>query len=103
MNDTSSQLLDFCRREGILYIYGAGGNASRLADFFDSQGIPFAGYIVTDGYRKKMYQGDKNIYQLSEIDLAEQNIKIVISVNKKLQKDIVRRFEENAFTRYYCL
>lgn len=99
-------LLEFCGGDAKIYIYGAGGASGRVADFLGCNGISFEGYIVSDGHRQKESADGKRIYELSEIlcgtDAAEK-IKIIVSVNKKLQRVIVPILQENGIRDYFCI
>lgn len=100
------ELLEFCKGIAKIYIYGVGGASSRVVDFLGNNEISFEGYLVSDGYRQKDFVGGKRIYELSEIvcgmDAAEK-IKVIVSVNKKLQQIIVPMLRDKGITDYFCI
>lgn len=96
--DKGHKLLSFCGNESV-YIYGAGGNASRITDYLEANGKCVLGYIVSDGRRERPTLLGKNIYELSEINDGK---KIVVSVNKKIQQVIVPLLTA-ANKDYFCV
>lgn len=104
--DHGNKMLKFCKGATYLLIYGTGGNSCRVVDFLTSNKIEFFGYLVSDGYKENDYFCGKNVYELSDIVKMIRNldsVKILISVNKKLQKEIIPLLEKKNIFNFYCI
>ncbi len=103
-SEIGKNLIEFCKGTEEIWIYGAGGNSGRVASFMTENDISFKGYIVSDGCKNKEVLEGKPIFELSEaVDKYGDRIKVVLSVNKKLQSVIIPDLEKIGIADYFCV
>lgn len=77
-------LLQKCRNYSKVYIYGAGGVGIRTANAFISKKISFKGFLVSDNQPRENLLLDHKIYYLSEINVIDEDLLVVVSVEEQL-------------------
>jgi hypothetical protein len=95
-------LIRFAQQHSRLAVYGIGDMADVITDFFDHRCLEIEFYIVSDGHREKTYYRDKKVWELSEVKL-DNNIGIVIALNKKNTKEVVNSFDVLGFSEIFNL
>lgn len=102
--DDGKALKEFCRGKEKIYIFGTGGNASRLMPFLKANKIDVTGFIVSNGHRDKSEYNGKPVYELSELEDSDlQHSGVIVSVNRKLQEIIAKDIYNAGFTELYCM
>lgn len=95
-----SKIIDFSRRNRYILIWGAGYYGRRLAEQFNSNGVDFDGFVVSDNQdRDKSYQ-DKKIWHISQLPYDKGEIGIVIAVRREIKDEIVNILNCNGIERY---
>lgn len=97
LNPFEERLREYCEKYSTVFIYGAGDIGRKCAEWFEKQGIKYAGFIVSEGENR----GD-NIYKLSEVSLQE-NTGVVVAVSKKYEQEIVENLEHVNYNRYFTM
>lgn len=102
--DYMKQLFYYCMGRKI-YIYGAGHFGEKAIDIVNNIGVPISGFIVSDGYKKRDYLNDIRIYELSEIDLSENGIGIIVAAFDAhgLRQQIQNELDKKGFMDYIVL
>lgn len=103
--DYMKQLLQYCMNKKDIYIYGAGFFGEKAVDIANNVGVPIRGFIVSDGYKEKDYLKDIRVYELSEVDLTESNIGVIIAVFNAhgLQQEVKKQLLEKGFADFLVL
>lgn len=99
------RLKKFAHRNKKLYIYGAGQCAIRYAGYLDEMDIEYAGFMVSDMAKNSTEINNHPVFELSDLNLSEENIGIILGLNpdnqiqvKKLLKE--RGISSNIFSEY---
>ncbi len=99
------QLFYYCINKKYIYIYGAGFFGEKAIDIINNIGVPIRGFIVSDGYKERDYLQDIRIYELSEIDLLENDIGIIVAVFDAhgLLQQVENELNKRGFVDYLVL
>ena len=84
-------------KEKPLYLFGAGNVAKDTFNVLSERNATIQGFIVSDGYREKNQYLNLPVYELSEMIDQKDNIYVVISVGKKLSKEVNAILESKGF------
>lgn len=94
------EMLKFVMENTDVYIYGAGNNGKRIADFLKQQELVFKGFIVSDGYRKNDFFDKMPIYELHEINCQAG---IILAVDDIYKAEIAKNLEEGFFENVFVV
>lgn len=83
-----------------IFIYGAGKQASQIADFFVQNSINFDGFCVTDGKANKKIQKGKPVFDINELNLQNKNVAFIIGVRVQLNEEIISILNEHGYSNY---
>lgn len=95
------KLLKYVIKNKKICIYGQGNNGKNLAEFFESQGINFKYFVVSDGKTIKRNIYGHNAYYLSEIKDDIHSMGIIIAVDKLYRGEVLKNLEELGCTNYF--
>ena len=104
-NPKNQDLINFARRQGgNVYIYGTGGNASRVAELLENNDIAINGYIVSDGHLENEIFRGKGVMEFSAFSEKHAHESgIIVSVSKVLQGEIERLLQGQGLENYFCV
>jgi len=91
----------FCLANKTVYLYGAGGEATRWAELMNKFSVMFEGFVVSDRQNNKRTLMEKSIYYLSEI--FDTNSGFIIALNQKNTKMVLPLLKEKGFFNVLCL
>lgn len=97
-----NKVKEFYEHNKIVYLYGAGVVAQRLAKCLTDYGLKPCGIVVSDGKRKQPFCNDMKIFELQELEV-DKNTGIIIAVRNKFKDAIIQNLVENGFTNYLNL
>lgn len=99
------ELFLYCIQKKHIYIYGAGFFGEKAIDIVDNIGASICGFIVSDGYKDKEYFNGIKVYELSEIDLTDKSIGIIVAVFEAhgLLKQVQNELDKKGFNDYIVL
>lgn len=89
-------LIRFAQQYSRIAIYGTGAVADIITEFLCQRFFEIDFYIVSEGYRKEQFYGDKPVYELPEVH-ADEELGIVVALNKKNAEEAIRMLEERGF------
>lgn len=92
---------DFLRRYSKVYIWGAGKSGYDIYYNLKKIGFEISGYICSDGYAKPEAK-DLPVYYLSEVDVTDSEIGIILAVHKKFYYELLNTIERLG-DKVYCL
>lgn len=97
--EQQKRIQDFCKKNLMFYIYGAGTYGKLLLSIVKKLGYCPQGFIVGNGKRKDIYVETTKVYELNEI-LDDKEYGIIIAADYSLQDEIEAYLEENKITNY---
>lgn len=87
------EMFDFCHKYKNIYLYGIGHNAEIFYQYLIEQNIKITGAIISDGEPKKDFH-HLNIYNLSELELNEQDDGIILTPKEMIQTEMIVNLEK---------
>ena len=97
------ELVDFCTKHSVCYIYGAGECGRECNSYLQLSGIDVKGYIVSDDKKAsvKFEDLDLEIFELSEINMdKDTDTGIVIAMNHSNTASVIKILEERGICEY---
>ncbi len=82
------RLKRFCKKNKVIYLYGAGSKAKRIAALMIDNSILFDGFVVTETDGDTAFLMDHRVIGISGLK-EKSKPGIIIAVNKKNEKEII--------------
>ena len=95
------EFIDFCVSFEKVYIYGTGRVAGRITNWLRTAGMEYEGYIVSDGHRDNAKWNGKSVYVLSEIEVENDKLGIILGLGKKYQKEVIPILKKKGYRNIY--
>lgn len=81
-SDAGEEIYNFCKKHSNIFIFGAGGYSSKVADLLEQKNIKYQCFLVSDEHSNKYDK--ENIKPLSYIDNNRfQNAGIIVALNSQ--------------------
>lgn len=98
---TAKGLLSFCGQYPFLYIYGAGTYGLRCSTLLEWHGLPFQGYVVTNGKRMTRELHGYPIYELSEVPYDCSRTGIILALNARNGEEVKLELDKAGYKNRY--
>ncbi len=86
-NVCDERILDFCKKHGKLYIFGAGDIGGRISRMLHFQGIDFEGFIISKISSERTKYG-KEIHSIDAVAF-DNTVGVIVAVSEEKQREIV--------------
>lgn len=74
-----------------IFLYGTGSRGKKLADFLRRNNISFAGFCVSDGYKKEDSLCGVSVYEVNEVEKMEQKFIVIASTFSDVKKIVEQK------------
>jgi len=98
----SDNIIDFCKKNEQLYIYGAGETGQQLYTLLELAGINVKGFIVSDTVNEKAFLRGLEVKCITDLDI--EKVSIIIAVSEKFRDEIIDVLKKKVGSQYnYCI
>ena len=94
MMNMDEHIVHFFSQNKKIFVYGTGDYATRITRFIKSNHLKIEGYIVSDGHKNTDIFEEKRVYCLSELKLCQEEVGIIVALNKYHQKEVIPLLKE---------
>ena len=101
----AKEIHKYCLAKEKLYIYGAGFFGEKALTIMENIGVHVKGIVVSDGFRDRDSLNGVEIFELSEIDLEDKDLGIVIAAFDAhgLRQQMQKNLEDKGYYGYLVL